>query len=189
MAKPLDSLTTPAPEASLEAEAKPFWETKTLEAMSRDEWESLCDGCGLCCLVKIEDEDTAEIYLTRLACRQLDLGKCSCKNYKRRFERVPDCISFNTKNVRELPWLPESCGYRRVAEGRGLAWWHPLVSGDRETVHQAGISVRGWATTEAGVPDSDIEHYIIGSAVPQKAAAPKKKASRKKARRRGAARK
>lgn len=140
----------------------PFWETKGLEEMSAAEWESLCDGCGQCCLVKVEDEDTGDIYLTRLACRLLDVGTCRCKDYANRFERMSDCLDINLKSVRELSWLPESCAYRRIAEGRGLAWWHPLVSGDPETVHQAGVSVRGWAIGEHRARSPHIAHYIIG---------------------------
>lgn len=149
----------PAPPAN-----KPFWEVKPLEAMSHDEWESLCDGCGQCCLLKVEDEDTSDVYLTRLACRLLDVGSCRCSDYKKRHTRVADCEVITPENVRELTWLPESCAYRRLAEGRGLAWWHPLVSGDPDTVHEAGVSVRGWAESEKGVRESAIARYIIGEA-------------------------
>lgn len=147
-----------------EGAAKPFWETKTLSEMSPAEWDSLCDGCGQCCLNKIEDEDTGRVFLTRLACSLLDVGSCRCKDYENRFARMPDCLSVDLKAVRKLKWLPESCAYRRLNEGRGLAWWHPLVSGDPETVHQAGVSVRGWARSEAGVREDQIARYIIGEA-------------------------
>jgi uncharacterized cysteine cluster protein YcgN (CxxCxxCC family) len=146
-----------APDAS-----KPFWETKRLNQMSLDEWESLCDGCGQCCMIKVEDEDTTDIHMTRLACKLLDVGSCRCSDYSDRHASVPDCIVISTKNVRKLKWLPETCAYRRLSEGRGLAWWHPLVSGDPETVHQAGVSVRGWARSEEGVPEDAISRYIIG---------------------------
>ena len=140
---------------------KPFWKTKTLEEMSEKEWESLCDGCGRCCLVKLEEEDTGEILLTRLACKLLDIGSCRCSNYPNRFALMPDCGDLNAGNVRQTTWLPSTCGYRVIAEGRDLAWWHPLISGDPNTVHQAGISVRGFAMSEAKVKPDNYERYII----------------------------
>ncbi len=115
----------------LDDQAQPFWKTKTLEEMTREEWESLCDGCGRCCLVKLEDEDTAEVYLTRLACGLLDVRTCRCKDYANRFQKMPDCLEIDVKKARELKWLPTTCAYRMVDEGRDLAWWHPLVSGTR----------------------------------------------------------
>jgi hypothetical protein len=145
-------------------EVRPYWETKSLDEMSDDEWDSLCDGCGQCCLNKIEDEDTGRIFLTRLACGLLDIGSCRCKDYENRFAKMPDCLKIDLKKVRTLAWLPESCAYRRLDEGRGLAWWHPLISGDPDTVHKAGVSVRGWAESEEGVPAEEIARYIIGEA-------------------------
>jgi uncharacterized cysteine cluster protein YcgN (CxxCxxCC family) len=139
----------------------PFWEHKTLDEMTRDEWESLCDGCGRCCLVKLEDEDTGEIHLTRLSCRLLDVGSCRCKNYPARHDHVPDCIAINPEKVRSLSWLPPTCAYRRIDEGKGLAWWHPLVSGRSDTVHEAGISVRDWALNEERIRPDTIHRYII----------------------------
>lgn len=147
-----------------DGEEKPFWETKRLEHMSPEEWDALCDGCGQCCMNKIEDEDTGKVFLTRLSCRLLDLKTCRCKDYENRFDRMADCLSIDIKAVKTLKWLPESCAYRRIKEKRGLAWWHPLVSGDPETVHQAGVSVRGWARSEKGVPEDEIARYIIGEA-------------------------
>jgi uncharacterized protein len=142
---------------------KPFWETKTLEQMSSEEWEQLCDGCGRCCLLKLEDEDTGEVHLTRLACKLLDLNSCQCKDYPNRQKKVHDCLSIDIAKVRSLEWLPDSCGYRRVDDGRGLAWWHPLVSGSSDTVHEAGISVRGLARSEARVKPEALFKYIIPS--------------------------
>ena len=125
------------------AETPPFWQVKTLEDMTREEWESLCDGCARCCLVKLEDADTAEIHFTDVGCTLLDAKTCRCRDYRRRQGRVADCVKLTPKTVRSLGWLPVTCAYRRLAEGRGLAWWHPLVSGSPDTVHQAGVSVRG----------------------------------------------
>ena len=126
----------------------PFWKTKTLPEMSREEWESLCDGCGRCCLHKLRDEDTDAIHWTNVACRLLDRESCQCSDYTHRRRRVPDCVRLTPDALEEIDWLPPSCAYRRLQEGRDLAWWHPLVSGDPETVHTAGVSVRGRAIDE-----------------------------------------
>jgi uncharacterized cysteine cluster protein YcgN (CxxCxxCC family) len=136
----------------------PFWKTKRLEDMNHAEWESLCDGCGRCCLHKLRDEDTDELSFTEIACHLLDLHSCACGDYANRKARVPDCVGLTPRVLRNIDWLPPSCGYRRVAEGKGLAWWHPLVSGDPTTVHTAGISVRGRAISErcAGTLESHI---------------------------------
>ena len=134
---------------------KPFWQTKTLEQMSPAEWESLCDGCGLCCLIRFEDEDTGEIIPTRVACKLFDDKLCRCADYEGRKAKVPDCIKLTPGNIEDLLWMPKSCAYRRLHEGRGLASWHPLVSGDPESVHRAGVSIRGQTVSEATLDDPD----------------------------------
>lgn len=125
-----------------------FWQTKTLAQMSQAEWESLCDGCGRCCLVKLEDEETGDIALTDIACRLLDNQRCKCKQYDTRHEIVADCVRLTPQNISQLKWMPKSCAYRLLAEGKDLAWWHPLISGNKETVHQAGISIQGKTVSE-----------------------------------------
>ncbi|MGD9738283.1 MAG: YcgN family cysteine cluster protein [Bauldia sp.] len=151
--------------ASLEADAEegaaPFWRTVPLEAMTPQQWESLCDGCARCCLNKLEDEDTGEIAWTAVSCRLLDTESCRCSDYEHRRDKVPDCIQLTPETARTLSWLPPTCAYRLVAEGRDLYWWHPLVSGSAETVHQAGISVRDRAISEDDVPFAMWEHMIV----------------------------
>ena len=134
---------------------KPFWEAKSLRQMTVAEWESLCDGCGLCCLIRFEDEDTGEIIPTRVACRLFDGEVCRCTDYANRKATVPDCIKLTPDNIDNLMWMPKSCAYRRLHEGRGLADWHPLVSGDPESVHRAGVSIRGQTVSEASLADPE----------------------------------
>lgn len=134
---------------------RPFWQAKRLEQMTREEWESLCDGCGLCCLVRFEDEDTGEVVPTRVHCKLFDAARCTCTDYANRREHVPDCIKLTPWNIEALKWMPKSCGYRRINEGRGLADWHPLVSGDPESVHAAGVSVRGQTVSERALKRSE----------------------------------
>ena len=124
-------------------DALPFWRSKRLAEMSAAEWESLCDGCGRCCLVKLEDEDTGEIHSTDIACRLFDEATCRCADYANRSDKVPDCVRLTPEVVPQLKWLPVTCAYRLVAERRDLPWWHPLVSGRQETVVEAKISVLG----------------------------------------------
>ncbi|MDB5431345.1 MAG: hypothetical protein JWP35_2461 [Caulobacter sp.] len=127
---------------------RPYWETKSLREMSEREWESLCDGCGLCCLVRFEDEDTGEIIPTRVHCRLFDPAACACIDYTNRKAHVPDCIKLTPYNIEALEWMPASCAYRRLHEGKPLPQWHPLITGDPESVHKAGVSVRGQTIPE-----------------------------------------
>ena len=143
--------------------AQPFWKTKRLDQMSEAEWESLCDGCGRCCLNKLEDEETGEIFWTDVACRLLDGHTCQCKDYEHRWDYVPDCVKLDPREVIEqnYTWLPPTCGYRLIAEGADLYWWHPLISGDPTTVHAAGISVRGRTVSDEDYGDDDFEARIV----------------------------
>lgn len=137
----------------------PFWKRKTLTEMTRKEWESLCDGCARCCLAKLEDEDTGEIAYTNVACRLLDHETCHCTKYAERSRFVPDCITLTPENVNLLHWMPSTCAYRLLAEGKDLPVWHPLVTGDPNSVHLAGISVRGRIISERRA--IDLEDYIV----------------------------
>ncbi|WP_208985788.1 YcgN family cysteine cluster protein [Pseudovibrio sp. Ad26] len=140
---------------------RPFWQTKTLDAMTHEEWESLCDGCGRCCLNKLEDWDTGAIYWTNVACTLLDGTTCRCKNYEQRFDTVPDCVQLSPETVRTLKWLPPTCAYRLIREGRDLYWWHPLVSKDPQSVHDAGISVQDKTISEDGMEPEEFENYLV----------------------------
>jgi len=140
----------------------PFWKRKTLSDMSAREWESLCDGCGRCCLNKLEDEDTGETHFTNVGCKLLDGESCRCKDYKNRKAKVRDCVQLTPRGVKRIVWLPPTCAYKLLAQGKDLYWWHPLVSGDPETVHAAGISVRGRvAASETDVADEDLVNWIV----------------------------
>jgi uncharacterized cysteine cluster protein YcgN (CxxCxxCC family) len=134
-----------------------FWE-KPLGELTREEWEALCDGCGKCCLHKVEDADTGEIYNTNVTCKLLDSHSGLCTNYANRKTFVPDCVRLTPGKAATLPWLPSTCAYRLRAEGKPLYPWHYLISGDRETVHEAGMSVRGWTVSENDA--GDLEHHL-----------------------------
>ena len=141
---------------------RPFWQRKRLEEMTPKEWESLCDGCGRCCLNKLEEEDTGKLFFTDVACKLLDHESCRCSSYRTRFKKVPDCVQLTPKEVRAIDWLPPTCAYDLVAKGKDLYWWHPLISGDPDTVHTAGVSVRGRVgASEADVPDEELENWIV----------------------------
>ncbi len=136
-----------------------FWETKTLAEMTHAEWESLCDNCGKCCLHKLEDEETGQIAFTRVACRLLDLSRCRCTHYTARVRLVPECIDLRQHDFAEYKWLPTTCAYRLLSQGDSLPDWHPLRSGDPESVVKAGISVTSYAIKEQDV--DDLEDHII----------------------------
>ena len=141
---------------------KPFWERKTLEQMTDDEWESLCDGCAKCCLEKLEDPDTGVIEYTNVGCPLLDIETCRCKNYPQRQKRVPDCIRLTPATISELRWMPSTCAYRLLSEGRPLPDWHPLVSGQADGVHRAEMSVRGRVVSgDVPIGVEELEKYIV----------------------------
>ena len=153
----------PASDDTLEPE---FWRKKTLEEMNRAEWEALCDGCGKCCLLKLEDDDLGKVWYTNVACRLFNHGACRCGDYPRRKERVPQCLVLTPESVREnADWMPRSCAYRLLAEGYDLYAWHPLISGDPDSVHHWRISVRGKTVAEQDVPEDDLLDYIIGEVI------------------------
>lgn len=138
---------------------QPFWQVKSLAQMSDEEWESLCDGCGQCCLNKLVDDETDELCYTNVACNQLNIHSCQCQNYERRFEFEPDCIKLTRDNLADFEWLPHSCAYRLLMEGKSLPQWHPLITGSKKAMHRAKLSVRHIA-----VPESSIlgwENHII----------------------------
>ncbi len=140
-----------------------FWQNLPLEELNEAEWEALCDGCGLCCLVKLEDEDTERIYFTRLVCSLLDEASCRCSDYKNRHQKMPDCRAITLQSLKEIEWLPPSCAYRLREQGNPLYWWHPLVSGNRDSVHSAGISTRGWTISEQGIKEEDFEDFLVAN--------------------------
>jgi uncharacterized cysteine cluster protein YcgN (CxxCxxCC family) len=138
-----------------------FWERKSLAEMTPAEWEAVCDGCGKCCLVTLEDEADGTVYYTDTHCRLLDCATCRCMDYANRQARVPGCVRLTPDRLGELYWMPPSCAYRRLHEGRGLPDWHHLVSGSRETVHEHGRSVRGRAVPEGEVAEDELEDRLV----------------------------
>lgn len=137
----------------------PFWQSKPLEEMTHLEWEALCDGCGKCCMNKLEDEETGEIHFTNVACKLFDAKTCRCQNYVNRRKIVPQCHQLTPKKVRRLSWLPSSCAYRLIAEGKELPSWHHLISGSRTTIHKVGASMRHRVISELHV--KDLEDHIV----------------------------
>lgn len=138
-----------------------FWQDKTLAELSQSEWEALCDGCGKCCLAKLEDEDTGEIMFTRVACRLLDTASCQCTDYSNRLREVHDCLQLSADKVATIAWLPETCAYKLREQGLPLHSWHPLVSGSSQSVHEAGVSVRGRVIAEKYVHPDGLEEHIV----------------------------
>jgi len=139
---------------------EPFWKTIALKNMSNTQWESLCDGCGKCCLLRMEDADTAAVYVTDIRCKLLDAGTCRCQNYETRKKYVPDCVKLTAKNVGKLDWIPSTCAYRLVHEGRDLPDYHHLITGDRDTIHDVGMSVSGATVHEDNVPENQHPKHI-----------------------------
>lgn len=145
----------------MEKETKPFWERKRLDELTNDEWEALCDRCGRCCLEKLEDKETGVVYYTSVTCSHLDTWECRCLNYDDRHQVESDCLVIAPDMVEAVAWLPATCAYRCLMEGRDLEWWHPLVSGSYETVHEAGISVRDKVISASYVDVEELQAYII----------------------------
>ncbi|MGC6400107.1 YcgN family cysteine cluster protein [Sphingomonas sp. FW199] len=136
-----------------------FWEDRPLDQLDRAQWEALCDGCGKCCLHKLEDEDSGVLYATNVACKLLDRKQGQCTDYRNRRAYVPECVRLSAANVDRIEWLPRTCAYRLRAAGEPLPEWHYLVCGDREAVHRAGESTRGWTVSEMDV--GDLEHHLV----------------------------
>jgi len=141
---------------------KPFWETKTLKQMSKAEWESLCDGCGKCCIVLLDEEETGVLYETNIACQLFDPETRRCSDYKNRAKRVPDCVQLTPDCIEKLQWMPKSCAYRRLAKGEGLPKWHPLVTGDPKSTARAGKAVKKSLVREQDVDEEDVWDHVTG---------------------------
>ena len=146
---------------------KPFWQAKTLAQMSAAEWEALCDGCGKCCVILLEDEETDEIWETDVACKLFDASCRRCRDYGDRQRHVPGCVQLSPGNIAALQWMPSSCAYKRLAQGRGLASWHPLISGRTESVAEAGKAVARDLASEEGLSEAALGARIIGRRWPE----------------------
>lgn len=140
---------------------RPYWERIPLDQMSSEQWEDLCDGCGLCCLVKLQEEGSDDVAYTSLSCEYLDLESCQCRDYANRASLVPDCAQLSVDNVDSFYWLPETCAYRRVALGQPLPVWHYLISGDKQLVHEQGHSASSCAQSQQGIAEEDYEEHIL----------------------------
>lgn len=139
-----------------------FWKRFPLDDLPRNEWEALCDGCGKCCLIKLEDEETFEVAYTNIACRLLDIGTCRCGNYALRRQLVPGCVVIDQNNLDDIiDWMPRTCAYRLVREGQDLPDWHPLISGDPESPHRAGVSMAGRMVPEYDIDEDDWPDFIL----------------------------
>lgn len=136
-----------------------FWKTKKLSEMSTEEWESLCDGCGKCCLIKLEDAETGEIHYTGVVCNLIDLKSCRCRRYADRTRLVPECLDLKQHDLSDLNWLPTTCAYRLLNNGEELPEWHPLVTGNRKSVRNAGVSIESYAIKESQA--GNLEEHII----------------------------
>lgn len=138
-----------------------FWKNYTLDQLTAGEWEALCDGCGLCCLIKLEDDETAEVAYTKVACKLLDCKTAQCSDYPNRMQHVPDCIQLTPEKLEQINWLPSTCAYRRMSEGKALPNWHYLVTEDRDSIRKARKSAAGRCVSEDDVNEDDIEDYIV----------------------------
>lgn len=156
------SLHGPAMSENTDTLRPNFWEVYPLDELSKAEWEALCDGCGKCCLLKLEDADTGVVEYTNVSCRLLDGDACSCTNYPLRKQIVPDCVVVNAEALERIAyWMPVSCAYRLLYEGKSLYPWHPLVCGDPLRLHAEGVSLRGNMISEDLVKESDLEDHIM----------------------------
>lgn len=138
-----------------------FWENYSLDSLTQNEWEALCDGCALCCLHKLEDEDTGKVAITDVCCRYLDMDTCQCTDYSNRHTNVPDCVPFDAQSAKAFFWLPETCAYRRLANGQALPYWHYLLTGDKRQVHELMVSVQHQGVVETLVPEDEWQERVI----------------------------